>query len=178
MSRSHVLLLLLIGALLTASVGGTAYAVLTVRATSIQRVTDKAETEHKIADVARRIVQIERPTTSQLNRSVIRALKTCSAQTACRRAFMNAAPKGRRGSPGRRGRTGSTGPRGPRGAEGPIGPAGERGPQGLPGPAGEQGPRGPQGPAGVAGTPSSVESVISVICRRAPALAALLCLKG
>lgn len=168
-------MLLLIGVIVMACISGSTYAVYATHAASNQRVADKVRTDRDIADIARRIVQIERPTVVQLNRAVIRALKTCRAQIACRAAFMDAAPRGRPGVAGRRGPDGRRGSRGTRGARGKTGMQGRTGAQGRPGPSGAQGPRGPQGPTGAAGAPTSVDSVIDTLCKRAPALAALLC---
>ncbi len=162
--------LLLIGTMLMLALGGATFAVLQGRG------------------LEKRIVQIERPSVEQLNRSIIVALDACSSDTKCRAAFVAAAPRGargargdtgargstgRRGAQGRRGATGATGARGAQGATGPRGRRGAAGPTGAPGPTGAVGPTGAQGAPGTPG--ANVDRVIAELCRRSPVLKPLLC---
>ncbi len=178
MSRTHILVLLLIGTLIMACVGASSYAVYTAARSENNRIADRARTDTDIAEIARRIVRIERPTTSQLNASVIAALRSCRQESACRRAFMDAAPRGRRGPTGRRGTRGPVGATGARGATGVAGGAGARGPagpRGPVGPTGAAGPTGAKGAKGATGDTPSPASVIDELCRRSAALNALIC---
>ncbi len=181
MTRTHITVLLLIGLLMTACFGASGYAVYTAWQGESARIADRVRTDGDIADIARRIVRIEQPTTKQLNSSVIAALRSCRQEPACRKAFMDAAPRGRRGADGRRGaegRRGATGARGASGQTGARGATGQTGAAGARGPVGPRGPAGTRGPTGAAGAPgpqASPGSVIAEICRRSSALNALLC---
>ncbi len=169
MSRKHTLLLLLIGTLIATCVGGSGYAVYAAAATEARRAQGQTRTNTELTQIVRRIVRIERPTTRQLQRSVIGALAVCRADNACRTAFMEAAPRGRRGPTGKRGPTGR---RGAAGATGATGPRGMQGPRGA---GGAQGPRGPQGAQGAQGAAAAPDTVVAELCRRSPVLRPLIC---
>lgn len=155
---TQILVLLIVGVLLAAAVGGAVIAVVQTRAYEQNRADDRVRSDAEIAKVARRVFRIEQPTPAEIRRGVMTALTACAQNTSCRERFRDTAPRGRRGA------------RGPRGVQGPRGPAGPSGP-GIPGPTGDPGAQGPPGPPGEPGTAgASTEDVIAELCRRAPAL--------
>lgn len=163
----QVLLLLLVGTSITAAVGLAGYAIVKTRGTERKVVVERKRSDAEIARVARRVFKLESPpTTAALNKAVIHALKVCRSDTSCRKAFMDAAPRGRRGVAGAKGPTGSTGAKGAMGPSGRRGATGPRGPQGAAGTAGSQGQQ---------GAAASVEGVIAELCRRSPILSTLVC---
>jgi hypothetical protein len=172
----QTLVLLLIGTFITICIGISAYALLQTSATESRRRSDVAlnrkdrtRSDAEIATIAKRVFKLERPTTAELNDAVIVALRSCSRQAMCRSAFMDAAPRGRRGPTGAKGATGA---RGVAGADGSRGAAGRTGKTGAKGATGPQGPAGPQGAAGL---PASTAALLAELCRRAPVLRPLLC---
>jgi hypothetical protein len=121
--------LVVAGVALLLSLGGSAYAAVTLPAGSVgtRQLRSGAVTSEKLAD------------------GTVTANKVKPNSLLSQDFAPGQLPAGPQGPQGPRGPAGATGPQGPAGATGSQGPAGPSGPQG---PAGKTGP---QGPAGVSG---------------------------
>jgi cell division protein ZapA (FtsZ GTPase activity inhibitor) len=123
--------------------------------------------EQQLEQAVERLVDLERPSPSELRKRVTIALESCAQDDECADAFARAGAQGLRGEPGPRGPRGPAGPPGPPGppgSTGGTGAAGARGAVGANGAAGPQGPKGDKGDPGVIASPTVTPTATPRVC--------------
>lgn len=161
--RRAQLISAVIGLLMAAAVCAAGFAFYQSRGVHRDQVRSDAE----VAEIARRVFDIERPSTSQRSKNIIDALRFCEKDSACTKALRAALPTGVRGARGPKGNIGAQGPRGITGAPGKSvpGPRGEKGADGTPGPAGAKGDTGPAGQSVTVTVPPTCIPLLSKSCK-------------
>lgn len=175
MNFSQVIVLLLVGAAITAAIGISAY-------TFVVNREDQIRTDQEIRDLSKEVFRKESAKQRQIRiqTAAKEAIRFCGQDQECielirelteitrarlaahARRAVNQYCSQRNNCRGRsmRGPRGREGPRGGPGKPGPVGPIG---PQGLPGPVGPQGPQGEP-------VPPVFDGRLDKICRRVPLL--------